>query len=258
MALFWRVWAVVSLVNLFVMAVLVGLAALQFTSIHSILVGERLAVLASRTVAPFVASAKLGLPLSSVRNAPAILQRARQTDEDIVALHVFDADGRIVHSTATTAPDAISAQAANARREARGAPWYREVGEGFVGGIDVAGADGHSVGGILVVYPSQGHLTQVRSMVFELLEGAAAALSIAVLVGTLTLRYGLARSIRAFDAADEAYRDFERNAWRRAAGREWIPTASEDSAALGESLRAAAARYRATGHALTTQGDASP
>ena len=72
MALFWRVWAVVSLVNLFVMAVLVGLAALQFTSIHSILVGERLAVLASRTVAPFVASAKLGLPLSSVRNAPAI------------------------------------------------------------------------------------------------------------------------------------------------------------------------------------------
>jgi hypothetical protein len=257
MALFWRVWAAVSLVNVFVMTVLVGLAALQFASINTTLVGERLAVFASRTVAPFAASARLGLPLSSVRNASAILERARQTDQDIVALHVFDADGKVIHSTARPAPDAIPAAAAQARRTARGAPWYRETTEGFVGGVDVAGADGQSVGGILVVYPSNGHLTQVRSMIVELAEGAAAALLVAALVGTVALRYGLARPIREFEAADSTYRDFERSAWRRGAGLEWTPP-DDGAASLGDALRAAAARYRATGQALTSVREPPP
>ena len=256
MALFWRVWAAVSLVNVFVIGVLVGLAALQFASINATLVGERMAVLATRTVAPFAASARLGLPLSSVRNATAILQRARQTDEDIVALHVFDAEGRIVHSTASAPPEAISAAAVQARMAARGAPWYRELTEGFVSGIDVAGGDGRSAGGILVVYPSQGHLTQVRAMIAELIQGTAGALLVAALVGTLALRYGLAEPVRNFETADHAYRDFERSAWRRAAGREWSAPA-DGAASLSEPLHAAAARYRATGQAIASAQDLS-
>lgn len=53
MTLFWRIWVAVSLVNVLVLSVFLGLAALQFASINSVLVGERLAVLATRTVAPF-------------------------------------------------------------------------------------------------------------------------------------------------------------------------------------------------------------
>src|SRR5215208_6521293 len=115
MALFWRIWAAVSLVNILVLSVFLGLAALQFASINSTLVGERLVVLANRTVAPFAASVRLGLPISGVRNAPTLLERARQTDEDIVALHVFDAEGHIVHSTASPAPAEIPTAAAAAR-----------------------------------------------------------------------------------------------------------------------------------------------
>jgi hypothetical protein len=254
MALFWRVWAAVSLVNVFVMGVLVGLAALQFTSINATLVGERLAVLASRTAAPFAASARLGLPLSSVRNATAILQRARQTDEDIVALHVFDAEGRVIHSTASAPPESIPAAALQARRAPHGATWFRETNEGFLSGIEVTGADGHSAGGIMVVYPNQGHLTQVRAMVAELMEGTAAALLAAALLGALALRYGLARPIRAFEAVDETYRDFERSAWRRGAGREWVPPV-EGTSSIGEPLRAATARYKAAGQALASVDD---
>ena len=84
MALFWRIWAAVSLVNVLVLSVFLGLAALQFASINFTLVGERLVVLANRTAAPFAASVRLGLPISGVRNVPALLERARQTDEDIV------------------------------------------------------------------------------------------------------------------------------------------------------------------------------
>jgi hypothetical protein len=122
MALFWRIWTAVMLVNLVVLTLFVGLATLQFDSINSGLVGERLAVLAGRTAAPFQATAKIGLPLSTMRNADALLERARQTDDAILAIHVFDAAGSVVHSTAAAAPAKIPPEARAARRRRAMAP----------------------------------------------------------------------------------------------------------------------------------------
>jgi len=252
MALFWRVWAAVTLVNLVVLTVFVGLAALQFASINATLVGDRLVVLASRTVAPFAAAVRLGLPLSTVRNAAALLERARQTDEDIIALHVFDASGRVVHSTITPAPAQISPDSATARAAARGGPWYRETSDGFVSSVDIAARDGSTAGGIMIVYPGGGNLTQIRAMVAELLLGAFAALLAAGALGTLLLRIGLAGLIRQFEAVDVTYRDFERGAWRRAAGGLWQPAADAD---LREKLESAAARYRVTGQQIAAAKD---
>lgn len=257
MALFWRIWAAVSLVNIVVLTVFLGLAALQFASINSTLVGERLVVLANRTVAPFAASARLGLPLSSVRNAPTLLERARQTDEDIVALHVFDAEGQIVHSTASPAPASIPAAAAAARRAANGAPWHRESPDGFIGGVDVAMADGSSAGGILIVYPGRGHDTQVRSMITELLDGAFWALLAASILGTLILRFSLRHAIKHFGAVDAIHNDFETRAWRRGAGPEEGAGPAVDPGALGTQLESAAARYRAAGRDMAAAKDTS-
>ena len=256
MTLFWRIWSAVSLVNVLVLAIFLGLAGLQFASINATLVGERLVVIASRTVAPFAASVRLGLPLSEVRNATALLERARRTDEDIVALYVFDDAGQIVHSTASTTPVVIWPDAATARRDARGAAWYRETQEGFIGGVDVTAADGSSSGGILVVYPGRGNLTQVRSMIAELLEGAFVALIISGLLGTLLLRYGLAGAIRHFQAIETTYGDFERSTWRGGAGDELTPTAAY-LPLLGEQLRSAEASYRAIGRAVAGAEDRS-
>lgn len=253
MALFWRIWAAVSLVNVLVLSVFLGLAALQFASINSKLVGERLVVLASRTVEPFAASVALGLPISGVRNAPTLLERARQTDEDIVALHVFDAAGHIVHSTSNPAPASITADAATARQSAQGAPWYLETDNGFIGGVDVVAAGG-SAGGILILYPRRGHETQVRSMITELLDGALFALLAAAVLGTLILRFALREQIRHFRAIDTSCSEFERSAWRRGAGREWEP-ATQDPTPLSNGLQSAAARYRAIGQRIASARD---
>lgn len=257
MALFWRIWAAVSIVNIVVLAVFLGLAALQFASINSTLVGERLVVLANRTVAPFAASVRLGLPISSVRNAATLLERARQTDEDIVAIHVFNAEGQIVQSTASTAPAAIPAAAAAARQSAKGAPWHRESPEGFIGGVDVAMADGSSAGGILIVYPGRGHDTQVRSMITELLEGAFGALLAASVLGTLILRFSLRKAIRHFDAIDATYNNFEVSAWRRGAGPQETAAPARDPSALSIRLESAAAQYRAAGQGMAAAKDKS-
>jgi hypothetical protein len=254
MALFWRIWTAITLVNAIVVSIFVALATTQFGSINAGLVGERLIVLADRTVAPFAATVRLGLPLTTVRNANAILERARQTDADIIALHVFDADGVIVHSTASPAPERIPPGAAAARASARSPQWVREMPDGFMGSVDIRGRDGSSAGGILVVYPGGGNLTQVRAMFAELVLGALVTLLLAATLGGVLLRTGLAGAIRRFEAIDSTYRNFERGAWRRGAGLAWAPS-EPDASELREQLEAAAARYRAAGHELTSAGE---
>ncbi|MFU2489806.1 hypothetical protein [Thauera sp. WH-1] len=216
MALFWRVWAVVVVVNVLVLAFFVGLATLRYASIDAALVGERLAVLANRTATPFAAAARIGLSLQAVRNAPAILERARQTDEAIVAIHVFDAEGRVVHSTAPAAPARIPPSAAVALAAAAGRPWYRETEDGFLSGIQIQSASGAPMGGVLIVYPRRASLTNLRAMGAELAVAAVAVLVVSSALGVVLLRLGLAPHLAVFRAVDQSIAAFERRSWRQA------------------------------------------
>ncbi|HUG22012.1 hypothetical protein [Piscinibacter sp.] len=253
MALFWRIWASVTLLTVVVLCIFVGLATMQFGSIHATLVGERLVVLAERTLAPFAAATRLGLPISGVRNAAALLERARQTDEDIIALHVFDGDGRVVHSTITPMPPTLAPDALAARTAANGAPWFRETAVGFIGGVELPARDG----GIVVVYPRGGNVTHVRAMLAELALDAGLVVLLTAGLGALLLRWRLGPSIHHFEALDASLRDFERTGWRRAAGKvSAAPVRLGDPppevSDLRDRLDAAAAHYRATGRQLAT------
>ena len=249
MALFWRIWAAVTLVNLAVVTIFVALATLQFGNVNSGLVGERLLVLADRTAAPFKAAAKIGLPLSTVRNANALLERARQTDDAILAIHVFDVAGRIVHSTVTPAPTTISAEALFARTIADGAPWHRETADNFLSSIDILSRDGKTVGGILVVYPGGGNVTRIRAMAAELGIAAIGVLVIAATLSALLLRLGLRSQIKSFEAIDNAINRFEFDAWRSAAGRSPNQGEGRDDA-LRAMLDESESRYRNAGLTL--------
>lgn len=249
MALFWRIWAAVTVVNFAVVTIFVALATLQFGNVNSVLVGERLVVLADRTAAPFKAAAKIGLPLSTVRNADALLERARQTDDAILAIHVFDVTGTIVHSTVSSPPTAIPAEALFARTAADGAPWHRETTDVFLSSINIVSRDGATVGGILVVYPGGGNLTRIRAMAAELGLTAIGVLTIAAVFSALLLRLGIRGQIKSFEAIDSSITKFERSAWRSAAGRTpEVPEGSNEE--LRDLLDVAETRYRAVGRAL--------
>jgi hypothetical protein len=257
MALFWRIWTAVMLVNLVVLTLFVGLATLQFDSINSSLVGERLAVLAGRTAAPFQATAKIGLPLSTMRNGNALLERARQTDDAILAIHVFDETGRVVHSTDAASPAMIPPEALAARQAAAGAPWHHETEAGFYSSIDIPGraqnAMSTTAGGILIVYPGGGNVTQIRAMGAELALAAIAVALAAAGLSALLLRLGLGRQIRTFEAIDGDIADFERTAWRSAASATSTPNPSNGGTGeLRQLLGAAESRYRAIGQVLAT------
>ena len=253
MGFFWRVWGAVIAVNLAVLAVFIGLAPLQFDVIHSGLVGERLGLLATRTAAPFEQAARLGLGLASVRNADGLLERARQTDEAITAIHVFNPEGRILHSTERTPPEAIPPGARAARAGAGALPWHVEADRAFLAGADIKGRDGRSAGGVLVVYAAAQNAARIGAMSAELIVSGVLVLLASMGFGALVLRLGLRRQIRAFDAIETDIAVFEREAWRSAAAAPLPPPAGDGG--MRGMLDEAEARYRAAGRAIAAAGE---
>ena len=251
MALFWRIWIAVTLVNLVVLTIFICLATLQFGNINSDLVGERLLVLAERTAAPFKAAAKIGLPLSTVRNSDALLERARQTDAAILAIHVFDAAGRITQSTAKPPHETIPSQALATRTVANGAPWHIETDEIFFSSIDIVSRDRITVGGVLIVYPSSSSATQVRAMGAELALATIVILLVSAIFSAFLLRLSIGKQIRLFESIDSAVMNFEQGAWRSAAGRPSLAVEG-NAEELSNLLDSAEIRYLAAGRALAT------
>lgn len=251
----WRIWTAVVLVTLVVLALFVLLATLQFQSINSALTSDRLAVLADRTAESFKAPVRIGLPLSTVRNAAALLERARQTDRRILAMHVFDASGRVVHSTVAPAPESISPQAIHAVSKAENGRWRLSSGSTFVSGVTMRDPGGNVAGGVMVVYPATGHLTQVRAMAAELGFAALGGLLAVAIVGAVLLRVSVRRLFRRFERIETDISEFERGAWRSAAGApEPAPLPDGESGALRWLLPEAESTYRRTGQHLSQLG----
>ncbi len=128
-----------ALVSAAVLCIFVLLATLQFGAISSSLAGERLAVLVGRTTALFAAAARIGVPLSNVRNAEAILERARRSDHAILAVHVLDRQGRIVHTTDASPLASIPSEVLQGIKNAGGGNWYLEAERTLFSGTDVTG-----------------------------------------------------------------------------------------------------------------------
>lgn len=254
MALFWRIWAVVSAINLLVLAVFVGLATLQFDAIHSRMIGERLVVFAGRAAEPFEAAARIGLPVATVRNAPGLLERIRQIDHAIASIHVFDQDGNILHSTDRQASERIPKAALAAREAAGGLPWSAEAADGFLGGVDIHARDGDSVGGVVIVYPATQNETRVKAMASELMIASIVILLAGAGLSAVLLRIGLRHQVRDFATVDAAISGFERDSWRSAAAAESIASAGGGANEIRLLLDAAEERYHATGRALAAGG----
>lgn len=254
MALLWRIWIAVASVNAVVLGIFVTLSVLQFATIHTGLVGERLSLLAVRMAEPFQQTANLGLGLTSVRNVDGMLERARQGDGAITAIHLFGPDNRILRSTDRQPPSEIPEVARAARAASRSHIWHIDADDHFFSGIDIVSRSGTSVGGILIVYSAASRDTRVRAMTSRLILAGLGVLAASVPLGLLLLRAGIARQIRSFATIEEAIDEFEAEAWRTAAGAEPRRLDADGAGSVRGLLEAAEAEYRDTGRAITTAG----
>lgn len=255
MTLFWRAWATIVLVNLVVLGVFVGLATLRYTGIDTELVGERLTVLADRTAEPFSIAARLGLSLAEVRNAQAVLERARQTDALIEAIHVFDVEGRVVHSTQADALERIDDEAGRAYRQAAGEAWFRDTDSGFLSGVSIEGGELGSVGGILLTYQRRHSQARILAMAAELSVVAMLVWLASGLVGWLPLRLALTWEVALCRRIECTIEAFERRGWRTVAGSRDVhlsPDGRDEE--LGQLLESSERRYQDACRALEVSG----
>ena len=215
MAILWRVWAASAAVILAVLLVFLALATFQFSRVHSSLVGERLIVLAESTADPFQAATRLGFPIAEVRNSTGLLERARQTDDRITAIYLFDASGTIVHATLGEPGYGQSVAAVHAKMQDDEA-WHGAFDAGYIAGVNIPGPAGNSAGGIAVVYPRTGSSTRVWAMAAELTVSAVGIFTLGAMLAGLFLRFGLRRTIQDFDRIEQDIAGFERDSWRGA------------------------------------------
>lgn len=247
----WRSWTLVSVSVLAGLVALVLLATMQFEATLTRFVQGRLVVLAQSMELPFRSATALGLPLASVRNATAILERARQTDASIAAIHVYDNLGRIVHSTASEPPDTLDAAALQAYRETEESTWAVELGDRLLSSVVVFNTLGsQSLGGVVVVYPRTGITTATLAMFARL---TVAALAIAIAAAAISfpiLAFVLGRLDHSARDMDAALRALECDEWRAGAGGDphgEHSAETEDAMALSHDARTADDRYRRAG-----------
>lgn len=219
MSLFWRSWALVVLLMSAVLAMLVLLSTVQFNSILADFVQGRLAVLVQSTQLSFRSATRLGLPLAAVRNGSAILERARQTDSAIAAIHVFDPAGKTLFSTDTSPPEYIPATALKAHALSGDHVWRAETGDFLLSGMPIMSAtSSHAIGGVVIAYPKTGLKTSVSAMGANLALYAAAIICLTAAVAGGVLRYGLRRLIAVSAGIEATFTAFEQEEWRHIAG----------------------------------------
>lgn len=215
MVLIGRILGTVAAVNLFVLAVFVGLTTLQYNAILSGLTRERLVVLADTVRAPFQAVANLGVAIDSVRNAEAVLERARQSDDAIAAIHVISPAGEIVRSTALLPETQAGTEwLDNARAAGAGNTWHLETRDSFLVGANIAGSTGESAGSVLIEYSKRTSNIQVQAMEAQLVLLAGLVLAATIATGLIILRLVLAEHLRIFDGILTSFDGFERKFWR--------------------------------------------
>jgi hypothetical protein len=215
MVLIGRILGTIVALNLFVLAVFVGLATLQYNAILSNLTRERLVVLADTVRAPFQAVANLGVGIDTVRNADAVLERARQSDDAIAAIHVISPDGDIVRSTSLQpSVRAMDEWRSDLLNVGDGNTWHLETRDRFLVGARITGPGGEEAGGVLIEYSKRSSNILVQAMEARLVLLAGAILLVTTLLGLIILRLVLSEHLRIFGGILASFDEFERKFWR--------------------------------------------
>jgi MFS family permease len=181
---------VVTALAVALIAGLVGVSQLKFTSFVSDSINGRLEVVAAAAAQDFGAAIDLGLSLEQVANGPEILARARRHDPAITAIVVVDLDGSIIHASGETASAANDAtlEAFGLAVEGIGeSMWDTETGGTIQSGTLIDGSFGEPVGGVVVGYPVDGLRSQSREMARSLIATGALVVFAVVVAAALVL-----------------------------------------------------------------------
>jgi len=204
----WRSWIALSVIVGVVLGVLSMLIILQHNAILANLIQSRLSVVAQSTSASFRPIVNLGLPLSTVRNAQDILERARELDTAINDIHVFNPTGIIVHSTAQTDAGKVSDEIFHAFSLSDDDRWRSETDSVFGSGITIRNGSGVAVGAIVVISPKHTFLAKTDAISTRIQMVAMVLFLVLSILALTILRLRLSGALRGLDRIHELMRIF--------------------------------------------------
>jgi len=169
------------LIMLVVMTLFFMMSTLKFETTLTHLVQSRLTVLAESVAAPLEAAMDLGLTLSELSNAEALIMRAKENDNRIDAIDIFNLSGQILFSTI---PDRVGqpvdAKVLEIQLLTHNRDWNLSGDAAFSNGIILTDNIGQHVGGVLITYSNIEFLAKVSNLTESLITNT---LVIAVIFG---------------------------------------------------------------------------
>ena len=197
MSILWRSWITFTAIIATVLITLAVLSAFQHNALYSDLIRQRLSFVAQTSADSFQSVIKLGLPISTVRNASEILARAQQTDPQITAIHAFNPSGIIVKTTDPAQPGNVPQEVVQAQSLSDSGEWSVESDTELFSGVNISNAQGATVASIVVVYPKREFETHSSAVVENIATTTLGLLVIFSAAAWLLLRLRLGGAFRA-------------------------------------------------------------
>lgn len=228
----------ITVINLAVLVAFVVLTVLQFDQIRAGLEQERLAVVSERVSEPLSSAAAIGLQLSSVRNLPALLERAKQVDEAIVDLHVLDKEGNVVASTRREG-EIADVEITKVLQSGETEVAIRN-GRDFRYLVSFQNSEGDLAGALLMEYSGAETNTSVWAMAGQLSTAALLFSALSSLLSIFVVRKVLQPEIEISNAYSSANDQLDMLLWR---GHQNLPPVNVTTE-IEQALREADQRYR--------------
>ena len=135
------------------------------------------------------------MPLSMMRNADDILDRAVLLDPGIEAIQVFNPSGIIVHSSSPEKPDPITQLDLLQLRLSNNGKWSVEKEGRFESYLSIFNSEGTVVGGVVATYPNQRFTESIEKVAERVFTAVAGFLLIFSLLTLVVLRIRLSKVI---------------------------------------------------------------
>ena len=196
MSVLWRNWLTFVAVLAIVLGTLGLLSVLQHDAILVRLLQQRLSVIAETTASSFRTVIRLGLPVSTMRNAEAVLTRNRQIDPAVSSIRIFNPSGILVHATdpklkAPVAPKILQVQAVSGSDR-----WSAQTETELLAGYSIRNAAGTIVAGVLVASSLSDFTARSKAMERRIAIASGVILVIFAALALVVLRTRLGGAIR--------------------------------------------------------------
>lgn len=168
---------------------------------------ERLVVTGTSIENSIRSSLALGLQFADLGTLPAMLERERATDDQILSIEVFDTEGKPLYSTdrlraTRNVPGAWLAAA----RQAGGADWFVKAGTESAAGIAIQNSFGLVLGYLALRYSEEQINQSTAAVARDLAVSTFAVFAVAATLASFALLAVMRRLSRDFAAVEAALR----------------------------------------------------